>query len=75
MEKDTIGAIVTVLLAIVGVAILAELVSKGANTPNVFTAFGDAISGMLCTALTPLGVQCKGQEQVTSTWHPVRAAQ
>jgi hypothetical protein len=68
MEKETIGAIVSVLLAIVGVAILAELVSNSAQTGSVLTAGGGAFTQMLCTALSPLGIKCGSnlKEVVTS---------
>jgi len=46
--------IVTVLTAIVGVAIIAVLVSKKANTANVVTSFGNAFSGALKTATGPV---------------------
>jgi hypothetical protein len=58
MEKETINSIMTVVLALIGVAIVAELVSNMAQTGKVLTAGGGAISQMLCTALSPLGVQC-----------------
>jgi hypothetical protein len=48
------GGIVTVLTAIIGVAILATLVSKNANTSGVLTAGGNAFSGILGTALSPV---------------------
>jgi hypothetical protein len=64
VEKETIGAVVSVLLAIMGVAVLAELVSNQAQTGNVLTAGGTGITKMLCTALSPLGIHCG--ESVTS---------
>jgi membrane protein implicated in regulation of membrane protease activity len=48
------GGIVTVLTAIIGVAILATLVSKQANTAGVLQAGGSAFSGILGTALSPV---------------------
>lgn len=69
MEKDTITAIVTVLLAIVGVAILAELVSSKANTGKLLTTGGGVFSKMLCVALSPV-YDCSGvQTDVQSTIH------
>ena len=44
---NTVGQITTVLTAIVGVAILAVLVSKNSQTPAVVKSFGDAFSGSL----------------------------
>lgn len=67
MEKDTITSIVTVLLALIGVAILAEIISNKAQTGKVLTTGGGAFTKMLCTALSPV-FNCGGlTEQVTST--------
>lgn len=46
--------IVTVAVAIVGVAILAVLVSKQSNTANVIKSAGDAFSGALYAAVSPI---------------------
>ncbi len=51
---NTMGQVVTVLTAIVGVAILAVLVSKNAQTPAVVKSFGDAFSGSLRAATGPV---------------------
>lgn len=48
------GGIVTILVAIVGVAILATLVSKNAQTPQVLKAAGNAFSGALRAATGPV---------------------
>jgi hypothetical protein len=62
----TITGVVSVLLAVVGVAILALLVSQHSNTPGVFKSFGSAIQQMLCVALSPVsGGGCS--TSVTST--------
>ena len=45
---------VTVLTAIIGVAIVATLVSKQANTAGVLTAGGNAFSSILKTAVAPV---------------------
>ena len=47
-------SLVTVALAIVGVAIVAVLVSKNANTSGVLGAAGKAFSGALSTAEAPV---------------------
>ncbi|WWT37750.1 membrane DNA delivery [Enterobacteria phage PRDsepia] len=52
--NDYIGPIVTVLTAIIGVAILATLVSNRANTANVIKAGAGGFSNMLGTALSPV---------------------
>lgn len=46
--------IVTILTAIIGVAILATLVSKQANTAGVVTASGNAFARMLGAATGPV---------------------
>lgn len=46
--------IVTVLVAIVGVAILAVIVSKNSATSAVIKSTGDAFSGALGVALSPI---------------------
>lgn len=46
--------IATIAVAIVGVAILAILVSKKADTGNVITAAGKAFSGALGVAISPV---------------------
>ncbi len=51
---NTVGQIVTVLTAIVGVAILAVLVSKNSQTPAVIREFGQAFSGALTAATGPV---------------------
>lgn len=54
MSNELITSVVTVLTAIVGVAIIATLVSKNANTAGVITAGGSAFSQSLSTALSPV---------------------
>jgi hypothetical protein len=54
MSNELITSIVTVLTAIVGVAIIAVLVSKNANTAGVIKAGGSAFGSSLATALTPI---------------------
>lgn len=53
MDKLT-EAGVTILMAIIGVAILAVLVSRQSNTTGVLSAFGTAFSGILGTAVSPV---------------------
>jgi hypothetical protein len=48
------GGVVTVLMAIIGVAILAVLVSKQSNTTSVLGAASQAFSNSLGTALSPI---------------------
>jgi len=49
-----VGAVVTVATAIVGVALLAVLVSKNANTAQVVQSFGSAFSGAIGAAVSPI---------------------
>ena len=53
MKGDTLASIITVLVAIIGVAIVAVLVSNGSNTANVLTAGGNAFANILKTAVSP----------------------
>lgn len=53
--SDSLGtSIVTVLLALIGVAVIAILISPKAQTGKVLTAGGGAFSGILATALAPV---------------------
>lgn len=52
--NDIAAPIVTIATAIVGVAILAVLVSNKSNTSGVLTAFGQAFSNMLSAATGPV---------------------
>lgn len=54
MGSDITSSIVTVLLAIIGVAIIAVLVSQSANTSNVLSAGGNAFSSILGAATSPI---------------------
>ena len=54
MSEQLITSVVTVLTAIIGVAIIAVLVSKNANTTGVISSAGSAFQGALGTALSPV---------------------
>jgi hypothetical protein len=54
MGKGAIEALVTVLSAIVGLAIVAVLVSKNSQTGSVLTAAGKALSGAIGAAVQPV---------------------
>lgn len=54
MGDKLLTSIITVLTAIIGVAIVAVLVSKNAQTGNVLTAGGNAFSQILGTAVSPV---------------------
>lgn len=69
MDEKKVTAIVSVLLAITGLAVIALLVSSAAKTTTVAGAFGTSLSQMICTALSPVtGKNCSNLiESVTST--------
>lgn len=52
--NDFWNGIVSIAIAIVGVATLAVLVSKNANTGNILTSAGTAFSGALTAAEGPV---------------------
>jgi hypothetical protein len=52
--NQMVGSVVTILLAIVGVAILAVLVSKQSNTTGVIQAGASGFSNALATAISPI---------------------
>ena len=54
MGNELITSTVTVLMALIGVAIIATLVSKNANTTGVIGAGSSAFNSGLSTALSPV---------------------
>lgn len=54
MDNGIINSIVTVALALTGVAIIAVLVSNNANTSGVITSGGNAFTGALKAAISPV---------------------
>lgn len=54
MDNQLIGGIVTVATAIIGVAVLAVLVSNNANTQGVVQSAGQAFSSALGAAEAPV---------------------
>lgn len=54
MGKEAIEAIVTIVSVLAGVAIIATLVSKNANTSGVLVASGNALSQSLGAATAPV---------------------
>ena len=54
MGDNLIGGVVTVLLAVIGVAIIAVLVSGRSQTPQVLQAGGGAFGSVLGAALAPV---------------------
>ena len=58
MSEKFITAAVTIAIAIVGVAVVAVLVSRSSQTAGVLTASSGGFRDALCAALSPLGVNC-----------------
>jgi len=54
MDGKFVDGIITVLTAIVGIAVLAVLFSKQANTAGVITAASQGFGGILATAVSPI---------------------
>jgi PRD1 phage membrane DNA delivery len=54
MGDQLVSSVVTVLVAIVGLAIIATLVSKNADTANIIGTGGSAFSGALQAAEGPV---------------------
>lgn len=54
MSDQLFSSIVTIAVAIVGVAILAVLVSRNSNTAGVINAGGNAFSRALSVAVSPV---------------------
>lgn len=52
--NDLWSGIITIAVAIVGVATLSVIVSKNSNTANVIQAAGQSFSGALATAVSPV---------------------
>lgn len=54
MGSKLIDAIVSILAAVIGIAIVAVLVSKSANTSGVISSAGSAFEGILGAAVKPV---------------------
>jgi hypothetical protein len=54
MTDNIISGVVTILTAIVGIAILAVLVSRNAQTPQVLQSAGAAFSQSIGAAVSPV---------------------
>ena len=52
--NETVEAIAGIIAGLIGVAIVAVLVSKNAQTGNVFTSAGQALSGVIGAAVAPV---------------------
>lgn len=54
MNDHLITAVVSILTAVVGLAIIATLVSKNANTSNVLNSFFSGYGGLISAAEAPV---------------------
>jgi hypothetical protein len=54
MSDDLITGVVSVLIAVVGVALISVLVSKNADTSGVITSGGNAFGNILGVAISPV---------------------
>jgi membrane DNA delivery protein len=54
MGDKALTGFIAILTAVIGVAIIAVLVSKQSNTAGVLTAGGSAFSSILKTAVSPV---------------------
>ena len=54
MSSEIIGAIVSIALAIVGLATLAVILSRGSNTSGVLSAGGSALARDISAATAPV---------------------
>ena len=54
MSDNFINAMVAVVTSIVGLAIIAVLISRNANTAGVITSAGGALSTDIATAVSPV---------------------
>ena len=70
MNNELIGSVVTVATAIVGLAVIAVLVSNRANTANVISAGGSAFSNAIGAAVSPVTGGSFGGGNFGSTFSP-----
>jgi hypothetical protein len=54
MDDKLLTGLISIITAIIGVAIIAVIVGKNAQTASVLTAGGNALSGILKTAVGPV---------------------
>jgi hypothetical protein len=58
MTEKWLTAVISVALAVVGLAALAVLLSRNSQTSTVITGGAGAFKNALCAALSPIGVNC-----------------
>ena len=66
MNNPVVESFFSIFLAIVGVAIVAILISRKSNTAGVLQAFGSAFSNSLGTAISPV----TGSSMTINTSYP-----
>lgn len=54
MGKELIGGIISIVVAVLGIALVAVIVGKGAQTSKVISSAGGAFSEVLGEALKPV---------------------
>lgn len=69
MGEQAVSSAVTVFLAIVGLAIVATLVSKNANTSGVVNSVASGFSGALTAAEGPVSGSSFGGLNVAGTYN------
>ncbi len=65
MAEKLITTVVTIFVAIIGVAVIALLVSKKSDTVGVIAAGSGGFADALCAAVSPLGINC-GRKPIES---------
>jgi PRD1 phage membrane DNA delivery len=75
MSEKLITALVTIATAIVGVAVIAVLVSPQAQTGNVINASAGGFAQLLCKATSPItGASCGTSVTSTINFGGIRGA-
>lgn len=57
MKTDTFSAVAAILTAIIGVAILAVILSPNSDTPSVIKSVGNFFSNIVSRAVSPVSQQ------------------
>ncbi len=52
--SELIEGLLTIIMAVIALAIISVIVSRQANTPSVITAVGQFFNGIIQTAVNPL---------------------
>ena len=65
---DIEKSIVAILSAIIGIAVLAVILSNGSNTVNVIKAFFGGVSGTLAVAISPITGKSAAPDTLQAGW-------